>query len=164
MSETHWEERLKRIEEKIEQLPTREDLDALIHVQEVAASSLEEKTYQVGDQAESGYVVLESLFKGLEDRVVNLIQESEQRLTQRMDRMDENILQMGQVLEMVATLNQKQDERLSRLEESVSRLEESVSRMEESISGLTDITRAWIYKGNLIEKEVQELKKRMGDE
>ncbi|SMP13522.1 hypothetical protein SAMN06265361_102465 [Laceyella tengchongensis] len=36
--------------------------------------------------------------------------------------------------------------------------------MEESISGLTDITRAWIYKGNLIEKEVQELKKRMGDE
>jgi uncharacterized protein (DUF885 family) len=150
MSETHWEERLKRIEEKIEQLPTREDLDALIHVQEVAAASLQEKTYQVGDQAESGYVVLESLFKGLEDRVATMIQESEQRIMTQME-------QMGKVLEMVAALNLKQDERLSRLDESV-------SRMEESISGLTDITRAWIYKGNLIEKELQELKKRMGDE
>jgi hypothetical protein len=150
MSETHWEERLKRIEEKIEQLPTNEDLESVIHVQEVAAASLQEKTYQVGDQAESGYVVLESLFKGLEDRVATMIQESEQRIMTQME-------QMGKVLEMVATLNQKQDERLSRLDESI-------SRMEESISGLTDITRAWIYKGNLIEKEVQELKKRMGDE
>ncbi|PRZ17230.1 hypothetical protein CLV36_101331 [Laceyella sediminis] len=150
MSETHWEERLKRIEEKIEQLPTKEDLESVIHVQEVAAASLQEKTYQVGDQAESGYVVLESLFKGLEDRVATMIQESEQRIITQME-------QMGKVLEMVATLNQKQDERLSRLDESI-------SRMEESISGLTDITRAWIYKGNLIEKEVQELKKRMGDE
>ncbi|MFC7439755.1 hypothetical protein [Laceyella putida] len=93
-----------------------------------------------------------------------MIQESEQRMMNQME-------QMGKVLEMVAVLNQKQDERLTRLDENVSGLKEDVSelkdsvfRLEESVSGLTDITRAWIYKGNLIEKEVQELKRRMGDE
>ncbi|MFC7441416.1 hypothetical protein [Laceyella putida] len=164
MSENHWEARLERIEEKLEHIPTKEDLEAVIHVQEVAAASLQEKTHQVDDKSESGYVVLESLFKGMENRVAAMIQESEQRLTERMDhldervdRIDQNVLQMGKVLEMVAQLNQKQDERLTHLEVKM-------DQMVDQISALTDITRAWIYKGNLIEKEVQELKRRMGDE
>lgn len=154
--------RLESIEGKIEQLPTREEFQSLGRTTDEIASGLEEKAvkiqhyaFQVEDKAESGYLVLESLFQGMEDRVANIIRESEERMAKQMNQGFE---QMGNILQQVLELNQKQDERITQLED---RVKDRFHQVTEQISALSDITRAWIYKGNLIEKEVQELKKKM---
>jgi len=106
------EERLNRrlddLERKMEMKAAAEEVATLGRTTNEIAVGLE-------DKAESGYVVLESLFHGLEDRMTSLKQE----ILERMELQGENIIRFQQNMNVLLESFNKKIERDAKFQEQM---------------------------------------------
>lgn len=131
--------RLEKVTAKQEDLLTA--IDVLSQVTEEVAATAKNRT-------DAGYVTLESLFKGLEDRLANAKLELGQYA-------EKGFQEIGSILHNVYQLAEQQTEALSRLKE------EQTRDMNQRFSQLSDIMRSWVYKQNLLDDELKRLKEKV---
>jgi hypothetical protein len=156
------EEKTTRLEEKTDKLEkTTAKQEDLLRLEEVTAKQedlltaidvLSEVTEEVATTAETrtdaGYVTLESLFKGLEDRLANTKLELGQYA-------EKGFQEIGSILHNVYQLAEQQTEALNRMKE------EQTKDMNQRFSQLSDIMRSWVYKQNLLDNELKRLKEQV---
>jgi hypothetical protein len=131
--------RLEEVTAKQEDLLTA--IDVLSEVTEEVATTAETRT-------NAGYVTLESLFKGLEDRLANTKLELGQYA-------EKGFQEIGSILHNVYQLAEQQTEALNRMKE------EQTKDMNQRFSQLSDIMRSWVYKQNLLDNELKRLKEQV---
>jgi hypothetical protein len=151
-------EDLKPLEEKIAHLQEvaakQEDLlrleeamakhEDLMRVAETLEYIAEESAAAVENKSEAGYVALESLFKGLENRLAAAKHELENRSRQGFD-------EVNNVLDTIFQLCVEQTEALNQM-----KIETNAR-----FNTLSDIMRSWVYKQNLLDDELKKLKEQV---
>jgi chromosome segregation ATPase len=163
------EKRSKRLENGMAKQEALQNLernltDRLIHLEEAAAKQedlltaidvLNEVTEEVAATAQmrtdAGYVTLESLFKGLEDRLANTKLELGQYA-------EKGFQEIGSILDHVYKLAEEQAEALSQMREEQNQVKKD---MDQRFSQLSDIMRSWVYKQNLLDHELKRLKEKV---
>jgi hypothetical protein len=134
----------------LENLATKQDLEKLATHEDVmrVAETLEHiavtSATKVEDKSEAGYVTLESLFKGLEDRLATTKLELGQYT-------EKGFQEVGSILQSVYQLAEEQTKALSQMRKD----------MDQRFSQMSDIMRSWVYKQSLVDNELKKLKEQV---
>ncbi|MFC7442024.1 hypothetical protein [Laceyella putida] len=115
--------------------------DDLLTVIDVLGRGTEEVAVTAQLRTDAGYVALESLFKGLEDRLHHTKLELGQYAENGLKEVHAN-------LQTVHRLVEEQTESLNQMKRE----------MEQRFSQMSDIMRSWVYKQNLLDNELKMLK------
>ncbi|TCS95000.1 hypothetical protein [Hazenella coriacea] len=102
------------------------------------------------DKAEAAYILNKSITYGTEKRLTEKIDKLEQKMDERFEQVDQRFEQV--------------DQRFEQVDQRFEQIDQNFEKVIGSLNNISDIMRAWVYKQSEVDRDLQEIKRKLNGE